>query len=104
MNNYPDVFHQSSVKKNPNVIVSNTKQLTTTHYSPIQRGLNVIQDNNVNFGQSEHVWSNQRSYGNIVFARNGPNNKSIIHVEPYNRINRMSCPYSTQVNTDFAWN
>ena len=104
MNNYPDVFHQQSVKSNPSVIVSNTKELTTIHHSPIQRGLNVIQDNSVRLGQSDHVWSNQRSYGNIVFGRNGPDNKAKINVEPYNRINKMNCPFSTSVDVKSAWN
>ena len=105
MNSYPEVFHQKPIQTvNPNAIISGPKQLTTIHTSPFNRRLDVIQDNHVGPEQFKHTWSNQRGYGNIVFAKNGKDNKPKINVKPYNRLNRMDCPYSTDVNVQSAWN
>ena len=103
MNSYPDVFNQKKMKIVNQQSIDNNN-LTALHTTPYIVRQNIIQDNSVPREHFKHTWSNQRGHGNIVFGKNSNINKSKINVQPYNRINKIGSPYSSNVDTKMAWN
>lgn len=93
MNNYPEVFHMKN---------NNNSCTHTTYAAPIQNLQNVIQDNKVESILTDETWSNQRSYGNLVYGKMNEQNIQTM-VRPYNRLEPLKSPYFTNVDTDLAW-
>jgi hypothetical protein len=63
-----------------------------------------IQTNEIDYQQqSFHMWSNQRSYGNIVVGTSDDTGNILGKVSPWNRVPSMQHPYDTFVKIESAW-
>ena len=71
-------------------------------YKPIQ---SLIQSSDIDFSSSNSKkWSNYRSYGNLVIGSSDNSNNIYNKINPWNRIEKLNCPYNTNVDVNMAWN
>ena len=92
-------------KINNNKIYNHRTYNTTLHCTPYQPIKTTIQNRNIDFPSSNsRNWSNQRSYGNIVLGTSDSCNNIYGKVKPWNRIEKLNCPYNTNVDVNMAWN
>jgi hypothetical protein len=86
----------SSTQQNLQTVVAKQQQ--------ILQPLANIQTNEIDYPQeSQHTWSNQRGYGNVVFGTSNPQGDIMGKVSPWNRLPSMKHPYDTLVQIESAW-
>jgi len=82
--------------------INNTISTHCMPYKPIQ---SLIQSSDIDFPSSNSKkWSNYRSYGNLVIGSSDNSNNIYGKINPWNRIEKLNCPYNTNVDVNMAWN
>ena len=57
---------------------------------------NIVSENKIDYKlSSNHTWSNQRGYGNIIVGNLDTCNNIHTRVHPYNRIDRLNYPFQS---------
>jgi hypothetical protein len=86
--------------------MSNPQQVQTayTQKNYLVQPLATVQTNEVDYPQqSFHMWSNQRSYGNVVVGTSDDKGNILGKVSPWNRLSSAQHPYDTFVKIENAW-
>lgn len=124
-NNYPNSFKENCAKKmecdnssktckNSSVYIkkelnklkksNDNKNNSKTQCIEYSNPKKEIKENIINFDiLSNHTWSNQRGYGNIMLGSNDNCNNLNNKIYNWNRIPKQNNPYSTPANVDMAW-